>query len=90
MSTSLENDEHGKILRTKSRLVAFGYKQRKVVDVFKIFSVSRNLVPIRISLAVAVKEGSPYCHVDTEQEFVKPASNSRILVRLHPCLRHRY
>ena len=48
-----KSDEHGTVIRNKSRLVAQGYTQVEGIDFDKIFALVARLESIRILLAIA-------------------------------------
>ena len=64
-------DEHGWVVKAKSRLVARGFKQREGVDFSETFTPTVSSSCVRLLSAIACKRDLNICHFDVDQAFVQ-------------------
>ena len=64
-------DDHGWVVKTKSRLVARGFKQRKRVDFSETFAPTVSSSCVRLLSAIACKFDLYLCHVNVDQASVQ-------------------
>ena len=62
-------DEHGWVVKAKSRLVARGFKQREEVDFSETFAPTVSSSCVRLLSAIACECGLDLCHFDVDQAF---------------------
>ena len=85
-----KSDEHGTIIRNKSRLVAQGYTQVERIDFDETFALIARLESIRILLAIASHLNFKLYQMDAKsaflnsmlQEEVYMLNNQRVLLIL--------
>ena len=64
-------DEHGWVVKAKSRLVARDFKQREGVDFGEIFAPTVSSSCVRLLSAIACECDLDLCHFDVDQAFVQ-------------------
>ena len=64
-------DEHGWVVKAKSRLVARGFKQREGVDFGETFSPPVSSFCVRLLSTMACECDLDLCHFDVDQAFVQ-------------------
>ena len=64
-------DEHGWVVKAKSRLVARGFKQREGVDFGETFAPTVSSSCVRLLSAIACECDLDLCHFDVDQAFVQ-------------------
>ena len=64
-------DEHGRVVKAKSRLVACGFKQREGVDFSEIFAPTVSSSWVRHLSVIACELDLDLCHFDVDQAFVQ-------------------
>ena len=64
-------DEHGWVLKVKSRLVARGFKQLEGVDFSETFAPTVSNSCVRLLSAIACECDLDICHFDVDQAFVQ-------------------
>ena len=63
-------DEHGRLVKAKSKLVARGFKQREGVDFSETFAPTVSSSCVRLLSAIACEYDLDLCHFDGDQAFV--------------------
>ena len=79
----VKKDEHGAIVKHKTRLVAKGYVQREGVDFEEVFAPVARLESVRLILAVAAHRGWEVHHMDVKSAFLNCDLNEEVYVS-HP------
>ena len=64
-------DEHGWVVKAKSRLVARGFKQREGVDFGETFAPIVSSSCVRLLSAITCECDLDLCHFDVDQAFVQ-------------------
>ena len=64
-------DEHGWVVKAKSRLVAPGFKQGEGVDFSETFAPTVSSSCVRLLSAIACECDLDLCHFDVDQAFVQ-------------------
>ena len=64
-------DEHGWVVKAKSRLVARGFKQREGVDFGETFAPTVSSSCARLLSTIACECDLDLCHFDVDQTFVQ-------------------
>ena len=64
-------DEHGWVVKAKSKLVARGFKQREGVDFGETFAPTVSSSCVRLLSAIACECDLDLCHFDVDQAFVQ-------------------
>ena len=75
-------DEHGWVVKAKSRLVARGFKQREGVDLSETFAPTVSSFCVRLLSAIACECGLDLCHFDVDQAFVQSDLEQDVFQRL--------
>ena len=65
-----KSDEHGTIIRNKSRLVAQGYTQEEGIDFDETFALIARLESIRILLAITNHLNFKFYQMDVKSAFL--------------------
>ena len=78
-------DEHGWVVKAKSRLVARGFKQREGIDFGEAFSPTVSSFCVRLLSAIACECDMDLCHFDVDQAFVQ----SRLDENVFPAIAER-
>ena len=75
-------DEHGWVIKAKSRLVARGFKQRGGVDFSETTVPAVSSSCVRLLSAVACECDLDLCHFDVDQAFVQSDLEEDVFLRL--------
>ena len=75
-------DEHGWVLKVKSRLVARGFKQREGVDFSETFAPTESSSCVRLLSAIACEYDLDRRHFDVDQAFVQSDFEEDVFLRL--------
>ena len=75
-------DEHGWVVKAKSRLVARGFKQREGVDFSETFAPTVSSSWVRLMSAIACECDLDLCHFDVDQAFVQSDLEEDVFLRL--------
>ena len=75
-------DEHGWVVKAKSRLVARGFKQREGVDFGETFAPTVSSSCVRLLSAIACECDLDFCHFDVDQAFVQSDLEEDVFLRL--------
>ena len=75
-------DEHGWVVKAKSRLVARGFKQRGGVDFSETFASTVSSSCVRLLSAIACECDLDLCHFDVDQAFVQSDLEEDVFLRL--------
>ena len=75
-------DEHGWVVKAKSRLVARGSKQHEGVDFSETFALTVPSSCLRLLSAIACEGDSDLCHFDVDQAFVQSDLEEDVFLRL--------
>ena len=75
-------DEHGWVVKAKSRLVARGFKQREGIDFGEAFSPTVSSFCVRLLSAIACECDMDLCHFDVDQAFVQSRLDENVFLRL--------
>ena len=75
-------DEHGWVVKAKSRLVARGFKQRVGVDFSETSAPTVSSSCVRLLSAIACECDLDLCHFDVDQAFVQSDLEEDIFLRL--------
>ena len=75
-------DEHGWVLKAKSRLVACGFKQREEVHFGETFAPIVSSSCVRLLSAIACECDLDLCHLDVDQAFVQSDLEEDVFLRL--------
>ena len=75
-------DEHGWVVKAKSRLVARGFKQREGVDFGETFAPIVSSSCVRLLSAIACECDLDLCHFDVDQAFVQSDLEEDVFLRL--------
>ena len=75
-------DEHGWVVKAKSRLVARGFKQREGVDFGETFAPTVSSSCVRLLSAIACECDLDLCHFDVDQAFVQSDLEEDVFLRL--------
>ena len=75
-------DEHGWVVKAKSRLVARGFKQREGVDFGETFASTVSSSCVRLLSAIACECDLDLCHFDVDQAFVQSDFEEDVFLRL--------
>ena len=76
----VKRDEHGAIVKHKTRLVAKGYVQRPGIDFTEVFAPVARLESVRVLLAVAAHEGWEVHHMDVKSTFLNGELQEEVYV----------
>ena len=63
-------DEHGWVVKAKSRLVARGFKQREEVDFSETFDLAVSSSSVHLLSVITCECEFDLCHFDVDQAFV--------------------
>ena len=76
-------DEHGWVVKAKSRLIARGFKQREGVDFSETFAPLRR-VPMSVYClhVIACEPDLDLCHFDVDQAFIQSHLDEDVFLRL--------
>ena len=77
-----KTDEHGWVVKAKSRLVARGFKQREGIDFSETFAPTVSSSCVRLLSAIACERNLDLCHFDVDQAFVQAELNEDVFLRL--------
>ena len=77
-----KTDEHGWVVKAKSRLVARGFKQREGIDFDETFAPTVSGSSVRLLSAIACECDLYMCHIDVEQAFVQSELEEEVFLRL--------
>ena len=77
-----KNDEHGWVVKAKSRLVACGFKQREGIDFSKTFPPTVSSSCVHLLSAITCECDLDLCHFDVDQAFVQADLEEDIFLRL--------
>jgi hypothetical protein len=84
-----KQDEHGVVIRNKTRLVAKGYSQVKGLDFDETFTTVARLESIRMLLAYAIHHGFKLYQMDVKSAFLNgPIKVKNILTISINYIRH--
>ena len=75
-----KSDEHGTVIRNKSRLIAQGYTQVEGVDFEETFTPVARLESIRILLAIASHLNFKQYHMDVKSTFLNGMLQEEVYV----------
>ena len=75
-------DEHGWVVKAKSRLVARGLKQREGVDFSETFAPTMSSSCVRLLSVIACECDLDLCHFDVDQAFVQSDLEEDVFLRL--------
>ena len=75
-------DEHGWVVKAKSRLVARGFKQREGVDFSETFAPTLSSSCVRLLSAIACECDLDLCHFDVDQALVQSDLEEDVFLRL--------
>ena len=75
-------DEHGWVVKAKSRLVARGFKQREGEGFSEMFAPTVSSSCVRLLSAMACECGLDRCHFDEDQAFVQSDLEEDVFLRL--------
>ena len=75
-----KSDEHGTVIRNKSRLVAQSYTQVEGVDFDETFALVARLESIRILLAIASHLNFKLYHMDVKRTFLNGMLQEEVYV----------
>ena len=75
-------DEHGWVVKAKSRLVASGFKQREGVDFSETFAPTVSSSCMGLLSAIACECDLDLCHFDADQAFVQSDLEEDVFLRL--------
>ena len=75
-------DEHGWVVKAKSRLVARGFKQLEGVDFSETFAPTVSSSCVRLLSAIACECDLDLCHFDVDQAFVQSDLEEDVFLRL--------
>ena len=75
-------DEHGWVVKAKSRLVARGFKQREGVNFSETFAPTVSSSCVRLLNAIACECDLDICHFDVDQAFVQSDLEEHVFLRL--------
>ena len=75
-------DEHGWVVKAKSRLVARGFKQREGVDFGETFAPTVSSSCVRLLSAIACECDLDLCHFDVDQAFVQSDLEEDVFLQL--------
>ena len=75
-------DEHGWVVKAKSRLVARGFKQREVVNFGETFAPTVSSSCVRLLSTIACECDLDLCHFDVDQAFVQSDLEEDVFLRL--------
>ena len=75
-------DEHGWVVKAKSRLVARGFKQREGVDFSETFAPTVSNSCVRLLNAIACECDLDICNFDVDQAFVQSDLEEHVFLRL--------
>ena len=76
----VKRDEHGAVVKHKTRLVAKGYVQRPGIDFTEVFAPVARLESVRVLLAVAAHEGWEVHHMDVKSTFLNGELQEEVYV----------
>ena len=79
---SYKQDNEGRIVKTKARLVAQGFMQREGVDFFETSAPTPAASSVKIVLGVANELGFPVYHFDTKQAFTQAELDCTMYMKL--------
>ena len=74
-------DEHGWVVKAKSKLVARGFKQREGVDFGETFAPIVSSSCVRLLSAIACECDLDLCHFDVDQAFVQSDLEENVFLR---------
>ena len=74
-------DEHGWVVKAKSRLVARGFKQREGVDFSETFAPTVSSSCVRLLSAIACEFDLDLCHFDVGQAFAQSHLDEDVFLR---------
>ena len=77
-----KTDEHGWVVKAKSRLVARGFKQREGIDFSETFAPTVSTSCVRLLSAIACECDLDLCHFDVDQAFVQSDLEEDVFLRL--------
>ena len=75
-------DEHGWVVKAKSRLVARSFKEREGVDFGETFAPTVSSSCVRLLSAIACECFLDLCHFDVDQAFVQSDLEEDVFLRL--------
>ena len=75
-------DEHGWVVKAKSRLVARGFKQREGVNFSETFAPTVWSSCVRLLSAIACECDLDLCHFDVDQAFIQSDLEGDVFLRL--------
>ena len=75
-------DEHGWVVKAKSRLVARGFEQREGVDSGETFAPTVSSSCVRLLSAIGCECDLDICHFDVDQAFVQSDLEEDVFLRL--------
>ena len=79
-----KGDSLGMVDRSKARMVAVGYSQVEGLDYFERFAPTASATSNRLVAAMACKLDWDLMHLDVDQAFIQPESDTDIFLRLPP------
>ncbi|KAE9007452.1 hypothetical protein PR001_g16969 [Phytophthora rubi] len=77
-----KRDEHGRVIRYKTRLVATGFKQKYGVDFFETYSPVANMNSNRVVLAVCVADAYVMEQLDADTAFLNSDLTDRVCMEV--------
>ena len=72
------------MIKSKSRLVVSGFKQRDGVDFSETFALTVSSFYVRLLSVIACELDSNLCHFDVDQGFVQSHLNGDVFLRCLP------
>ena len=75
-------DEHGWVVKAKSRLVARDFKHRQGVDFGETFAPTVSSPCVRLLSAIAFECDLDLCHFDVDRAFVQSDLEKNVFLRL--------
>ena len=77
-----KTNEHGWVVKAKSRLVARGFKQREGIDFSETFAPTVSSSCVRLLSAIACECDLDLCHFDVDQAFIQADLEEDVFLRL--------
>ena len=77
-----KTDEHVWVVKSKSRLVARGFKQREGIDFSETFAPTVSTSCVRLLSAIVCECDLDLCHFDVDQAFVQANTEEDVFLRL--------
>ena len=80
----VKQDEHGTIVKHKTRLVARGFVQREGIDFMEVFAPVACMESVRLLLALAAAKDWRVHHLDVKSAFLNGELAETVFVRQPP------